>query len=196
MHFFNRGKELSKMWANYVIYKKNAQRKQLPNTRKFAQSGHPDCGWPPIILEASTSASLMLGALPALIPNWKRILHRVTRLSDFYANLAIVNFVQFLNYRYYNFWATFSAVNIIINFETNWVGGYILNDFFTNSFVHRDSLSLCDHLLQIVNQPRHAVAFVDGLWIYKCNLFSGFGSIQEWKDVHSFGSPLANVPII
>jgi hypothetical protein len=42
MYNFYRGKNSPAVWATIVpVFKKIAQRKQSPNTRKLAQSGHP-----------------------------------------------------------------------------------------------------------------------------------------------------------
>jgi hypothetical protein len=41
MHKLNRGVSSPKLWISSVIFKKTVQRKQSPNGRKIAQSGHP-----------------------------------------------------------------------------------------------------------------------------------------------------------
>jgi hypothetical protein len=49
MHNFYREKSSPIICAIYVIFTKNTQSKQSPNSRKFTQSGHPACEmeWPP-----------------------------------------------------------------------------------------------------------------------------------------------------
>jgi hypothetical protein len=44
LHSFYRGKSSPIIWATSIIFTKTSRRKQSPNRRKFAQSGHPATG--------------------------------------------------------------------------------------------------------------------------------------------------------